>query len=790
MQNSILKRSLNMLQQSVVESFKGNKGQFVDGGLLRQKSVGSAGSGDKARCPTEFDSDSEALQDALNRMRAELAVVKEERGTACKEAENLRQSYAELAEQHKKAEATEKLQRQRNKNSMEELAKRTEELRSSERAFMASEEQLKAAMRNSSELRDEVLRLESFVAEGQQRVKVEAHLANKHEDSVNITGTDSVVRHTSKGAVAQSALEERLEILASRDRLQEECDALRDSQANLRMRLGLMQAERRTRCLRLLAGLLGEDTGLWLQVCFSVWSKMIEFERAAWLRSQIVTLKEESAKHATDALNASEALKAQQSNQRDSEEARKRSQAMEEHVRALKHELLLSNEEVAAHAKRLTSAEQAAAEAERKQRELVDEVRRNKATYEDSEQRAAKMAEELKATQDATEAMVKQLSEQRSCRDSLEKELRGLYSSADALAAAHREIEAAKFAAEKTKKTEEERNSMEKSLQKQKEEAMSAEKAFNDRQNALTNKLRKAEKGVESIKLELERARAEAAKAHANAQAAEDKAKESQKAHAELQQARSSDLEALKLELERTRLDAAKAHAKLERKVEDFQKANELLKAKSPDLESLNLELERTRAEATKAQANGEAANKKAKEFQKANEELQQSKKADLESLKLELERTRMEAAKAHENLEIAEKKVDELKQVESVLCETEERCKELQRAVEEWKSAAREAIAETRRGTRFIVTTPKVSINVGNGEDIDVHVPLPIQSIRESVKNEVVPKFARVVAVADDMQDDRIRADVEQMVEQLALTLQSKLCELIPQDEGTLEFM
>merc|ERR1719262_1843472 len=85
------------------------------------------------------------------------------------------------------------------------------------------------------------------------------------------------------------------------------------------------------------------------------------------------------------------------------------------------------------------------------------------------------------------------------------------------------------------------------------------------------------------------------------------------------------------------------------------------------------------------------------------------------------------------------------VEEIQNALGQSEEQSKELARIAEEWKGAARQTIAEMKRGTRIMVTAPKVCINVGNGQDIDVHVPFPIQAIRDSVKNEVVPKFAKV---------------------------------------------
>jgi len=83
------------------------------------------------------------------------------------------------------------------------------------------------------------------------------------------------------------------------------------------------------------------------------------------------------------------------------------------------------------------------------------------------------------------------------------------------------------------------------------------------------------------------------------------------------------------------------------------------------------------------------------------------------------------------------------------------------------------------------MVTAPKVSINVG-GNDMNVHVPFPFDAIKECMRNEVVPRYAKVFAVGESVGDTDIRKDVQAMVEQLAVSLQTKVCELMPQAEGT----
>jgi len=103
----------------------------------------------------------------------------------------------------------------------------------------------------------------------------------------------------------------------------------------------------------------------------------------------------------------------------------------------------------------------------------------------------------------------------------------------------------------------------------------------------------------------------------------------------------------------------------------------------------------------------------------------------------------------------------------------------------DKFKSDARQAIEEARQNIRIMVTAPKVSINMG-GNDLKVHAPFPFEAIKESVRKEVIPKYSRVFAVGESVGDSEVRKDVQAMVEQLALSLQAKVCELVPQAEGT----
>jgi len=116
---------------------------------------------------------------------------------------------------------------------------------------------------------------------------------------------------------------------------------------------------------------------------------------------------------------------------------------------------------------------------------------------------------------------------------------------------------------------------------------------------------------------------------------------------------------------------------------------------------------------------------------------------------------------------------------------ENERRSQELKEGAARFTSEARQAIEEARQNIRIMVTAPKVSINVG-GNAMDLTAPFPFSAIKQAVSNEVIPKFSRVFTVGEQVGDAEIRHDVQDMVQQLALTLQTRVHELMPQAEGT----
>eukprot|EP00927_Polykrikos_kofoidii_P048824 TRINITY_DN43018_c0_g1_i1.p1 TRINITY_DN43018_c0_g1~~TRINITY_DN43018_c0_g1_i1.p1 ORF type:complete len:724 (-),score=123.49 TRINITY_DN43018_c0_g1_i1:39-2210(-) len=93
----------------------------------------------------------------------------------------------------------------------------------------------------------------------------------------------------------------------------------------------------------------------------------------------------------------------------------------------------------------------------------------------------------------------------------------------------------------------------------------------------------------------------------------------------------------------------------------------------------------------------------------------------------------------------------------------------------------ARQALEDARKSIRIMVTSPKVSVNVG-GTPTDLQFPFPFEKLKESVQRDVYPKFARICVLGENTGDSELRRDVHAMMEQLAQTLQDKVKEVLPQ--------
>ncbi|CAD7940501.1 unnamed protein product [Amoebophrya sp. A120] len=110
---------------------------------------------------------------------------------------------------------------------------------------------------------------------------------------------------------------------------------------------------------------------------------------------------------------------------------------------------------------------------------------------------------------------------------------------------------------------------------------------------------------------------------------------------------------------------------------------------------------------------------------------------------------------------------------------------------VAKWKRAVEENLVEVRKSLRMLVTSPKISINVGTKPTLNVQAAFPFDKIQTAVRQEIIPKFQKCLHVAEEEYgaDSDVKKLVYAGVEDLAKTLQSKIHELIPDAEGSCQW-
>jgi len=161
---------------------------------------------------------------------------------------------------------------------------------------------------------------------------------------------------------------------------------------------------------------------------------------------------------------------------------------------------------------------------------------------------------------------------------------------------------------------------------------------------------------------------------------------------------------------------------------------------------------------------------------------------SDLSEAKLSLAEARSNAKAASDQLQHLRQEHNAIKlalQEAKANAESDTRAQEATLSQPDFVTEVRQAIEEARQGIRIMVTAPKVSVNVGKIEN-ELRTPFPFAAIKEAVQNEVMPQFTRIFSVGAEVGDSELRTDVQAMVQEFALTLQTKVHELVPQAEGT----
>lgn len=110
--------------------------------------------------------------------------------------------------------------------------------------------------------------------------------------------------------------------------------------------------------------------------------------------------------------------------------------------------------------------------------------------------------------------------------------------------------------------------------------------------------------------------------------------------------------------------------------------------------------------------------------------------------------------------------------------------------SVKKWREAAEEAIAKVNSSLRILVTSPRIAINVGKNDfNISGAIQDDIMQIKGIVREQVLPGFQKIVAVAEEEGEQDVKTSVNHMVEQLASSLQQVVYQKIPDAEGTVSW-
>lgn len=763
LQNAVLRKNLSMLQQSVVESMKGNKGQFVGNGIFRsQKSTAALPPPADAGAPPEVDL--EELQNTLAERRAALKAALSERDQAVrsaeaserkaesltrrsedllKELEDCRLQLQVADKERKHAEDGRHVARQEAESSAREAVEAAEEARQAEERARAAGANVAATQRELLEARHRVATLQQELEDARGKFAVAKAECDSLREELECEQA-MLERERAAAGAAASAWGARDAEMAAREKdavagagkLQEALAAASALEARLR-------SQREELVKRVAIVCFGDPQ--WLRVCFDCWSSSASASRKGVLQMRIRDLEsdaerlaqelqevriseavsrhnaEASALEAMQAVTWAGQLKEQlQSSEHNACTERGRAEAANARLGALEaelHALKAAREELGA----------PAATVENNTGDGSDE------TLKEWERRFQSLEEELR---DARASTV----EAQAGREASNKDVLRLRSALEEAAKANAAQEAA--AKEVAKK--------QAALQQSLETA----------QHSL-NKAKQAEASASKKAQELQRGMSELEGKHKNAVA-------------ELE-ASCSSANQLRQEATAAKLQAERA----ERQVKELQQQASNLQQRLQDAESRGSS--QSQAEVHERKQLSDQVSELTGKVSAMGEELQEKK---------------LEAAEAKSECKLAAKKLNLLRDEHAALKRELQQARESQsdsaiknEAVEamrkEFVADARKALEEAKQSVRIMVTAPKVSVNIGKNEH-GLHLPFPMAAIKDSVRDEVMPRFAKVFAVGDSVGDEELRRDVTKMVEDMSLKLQSKIVELMPQAEGT----
>lgn len=761
LQNAVLRKSLAMLQQSVVESMKGNKAQFVGGGHFRRRPVGASnGAGHAASVSMSDsglgrDSDVDQLRSALAERRQAVREAMAERDKALGEAANARREVAELRSRNEdlRARATDidalAVQLENSRRNNEALAGRCAV---AERTAGESAE----AARRAEERREELDAKAAALSEEAAALRTAVAAAEDQAAALSreLAETRAQAERVVESPVAEGCVVVEAAAAARLGDVEAELERLRVDAAAERSRLDRFAGDRRRMAERLLSLMFGSGDGrASLRPCVQAWANLCAAAREERLSARTAELEAEVSRLALDAEKYT------------TEGAR--AVALDEELRA-----------------KIREADDACLSAKAAGEQLrTMEAQLAKALAEAAESRGQVSEAESKAR--ALEAEVEALRVQCSANG---EAATGLQETLEKLRLLEAELDAAKQA------------------------GADAERQLADRRSALEaaeERAANSEQRESKLAGDLESASAAATQARDATAAAEKLRDDAQKRIAELEaaaaehskgdaqkKAAAKELEAVRADLNDAEKSAREAEAKAteaDRRARTQAMRAQSLEERLQAAEARNAEAQRREAEAQSRSksdddSRAEAAAKAGQETAGLGEE-NGALKQEVSALKLTLADAKMSSKSAENKLRALSDEhatlLRALDEARTTRAASAQRMQELEGGSAKFLAEAGKALDDAKQRIRIMVTAPKVCVNVG-GDTYDVHSPFPFSAIKDAVSDEVMPKFARVFAVGEEAGDSEIRGRVQEMVEELALNLQSKVHELMPQAEGT----
>jgi len=719
LQNAVLRKSLTSLQQSVVESMKGNKGQFVGNGKFTKRAgdvSAIAQAPARKQAADAEEADLEGLRVALSERRAALRVALEERDSALQDAAGANRELEEL--------------RRRAAALQEQLAGSQEQCASTKQAKELAELECQAMAKRASKMQARVHELGSELDDARGEVDV-ARLA-----------ADDLRRQLEEAVRGRSAAEaECAGLHAVKQQLEEELRRLRSAAEGDSDRLSRLASDRRERAGKLLSYQFGGT--LWLRACVGAWHAWCSMQREDRLQQRAETLEAGAAK-LSENLGISDS--ARQAADVLADTKSKEAQDAEERLRESERLLWEARAESSARQVDLLQAQDRADALNEELQNLM--LQQSQKVETRSPTAAENAAEQLRCLQEEMSNALQAAQQAKTERDNAV--------AARDTAAKHAAADRAKREKDAAAKEDALRKELEKATQAAKQAKELASVSVKAQQEAqkkaveLETQLSQAQSSIDQLEKDVAQKANEASESQQKAQAAEKQVRELQK-NAEALQKRLKELEAKEAELEAKKGQAA---AQSDEAVKGWKEEAARAIGKADGL----------------AKENG-------------------SLTSQLSEVKLSLAVAKSDAGAATQKVNVLKDEKAALKtalsEAKAAQTEAEKRMAATAGDSKRFAQEARQALEEARKGIRLMVTAPKVSVNVG-GNNTDLHVPFPFAAIKDSVQKELMPKFAKIQALSEQAGDAEIKKDVQAMVEQLALTLQSKVHELMPQAEGT----